>query len=111
MGVYDTATKLASEIKSSKEYRNFRKYMKEVRKDKSSEELLKDYRIVQMEIQQCTIRNLPIDKKSRKRMEDIQKKVSNNKTLSNYLISEQNITKLMDNINKILAKAVEDDYK
>lgn len=111
MGVYDTATKLASEIKSSKEYRNFKKCMKEVRKDKSSEELLKDYRIIQMEIQRGAMTNMTIDKKTRKRMEDMQKKINSNKTLSAYLISEQNITKLMDNINKILAKAVEEDYK
>lgn len=111
MGVYDTATKLSSEIKSSKEYKNFKACMKEVKKDKNSEALLKDYRIIQMELQRQTMRNLPIDKKLQKKIENIQRKINGNKTVNNYLTSERNITILMDNINKILAKAIEDDYK
>ena len=33
MGVYDTAGKLANDIKNSKEYKEFRKYMIEVKND------------------------------------------------------------------------------
>ncbi len=36
MGVYETATKLANEIKNSKEYRNFTKSMNELKNDKNS---------------------------------------------------------------------------
>lgn len=32
MAIYETATKLANEIKSSKEYTQFKKYMQEVKK-------------------------------------------------------------------------------
>lgn len=111
MGVYDTATKLASEIKSSKEYKHFKNSMSEVKKDKNAEALLKDYRIIQMEIQKQTMRNLPIDKKLQRKIESIQKKANSNKKVNNYLTSEREITILMDNINKILGKAIEEDYK
>ena len=33
MALYETATKLAHEINSSKEYTQFKKYMQEVKKD------------------------------------------------------------------------------
>lgn len=111
MGVYDTATKLASEIKNSKEYKNFKSCMREVKKDKNAEDLLKDFRITQMEIQKQNMKNLHLDKKLQRKIENIQKKVNSNKTVNNYLTSEKNITILMDNINKILAKAIEEDYK
>ena len=41
MAIYETATKLANEIKSSKEYTQFKKYMQEVKKDPECEKLLK----------------------------------------------------------------------
>lgn len=111
MGVYETATKLASEIKSSKEYRNFKKCMDELKNDKSSEVLLKEYRMIQMEVRNCSIKNQPIDKNIKKRIGNIQTKIGNNKIVSNYMASEQKLTELMDNINKILAQSIENDYK
>lgn len=111
MGVYDTATKLASEIKNSKEYKDFRRSMKEVKRDKNCEELLKAYRSSQVELQTHMIQRKEIDKKTKKRIEDTQKKVSNNKKLINYLNNEQKFTQLMNNINNIIGKTVEKDYE
>ena len=111
MGVYDTATRLASEIKSSKEYRLFKKSMQEVRNDKNCESLLKDFRMCQIEVQNSTMQNKKMDKKYVKKAEDLQRKVNNNKKLYNYLNNEQKFTQMMNNINKILADAVEQDYE
>lgn len=111
MGVYDTATKLANDIRNSKEYKEFRKYMIQVKKDKETEELLKEYRLLQVELQKNAMNNIKMDKKSKVRLESIQKKVSSNKTIYNYLMSEQKFTTMMDSINKILANVMEKDYK
>ena len=46
MAIYETATKLANEIKSSKEYTQFKKYMQEVKKDPESEKLLTEYKMI-----------------------------------------------------------------
>lgn len=111
MAVNDTAMKLASEIKNSKEYKEFRKYMKQVKTDKECEKLLKDYRNIQLQMQSYAIRNQQIDKKTMSKIEGTQKKVASNKKLCNYLNSEQRFTLMMDNINKIIVQAVEKDYK
>lgn len=111
MSVNDSAIKLANEIKNSKEYKDFRKYMKDVKNDKECEKLLKDYREIQIKIQTHSIKNVAIDKKTMNKIESTQKRVSNNKKLSNYLTSEQKFTLMMNSINKILAQAVEKDYK
>ncbi|HSQ88273.1 YlbF family regulator [Romboutsia sp.] len=111
MAVNDTAMKLANEIKNSKEYKQFRKYMKEVKNDKECEKLLKDYRDIQLQMQSYAMRNQQIDKKTMNKIEGIQKKVTSNKRLCDYLNSEQRFTLMMDNINKILAQAVQKDYK
>ena len=111
MGVYDTAGKLANDIKNSKEYKEFRKYMIEVKNDNETENLLREYRLLQLELQKNAINNKKLDKKGKIKIESIQKRVSKNKTIYNYLISEQKFTSMMDNINKILANVVENDYK
>ena len=111
MGVYDTATKLASEIKGSKEYKIFRKNMKDVKNDKKSEELLKEYRDMQIYIQGLAIKGKELDKKMVRKLETIQKKVANNINVSNYLDSEEKFAQMMNNINKIIADSVEKDYR
>lgn len=111
MSVKDSAMKLANEIRNSKEYKDFRKNMNEVKKDKSCEKLLKEYQDIQIKAQGYVLRNQEVDKKVIMKLESIGKKVSNNKKVYNYLNSEQRFKSMMDDINKILAKSVEKDYK
>jgi cell fate (sporulation/competence/biofilm development) regulator YlbF (YheA/YmcA/DUF963 family) len=54
---------------------------------------------------------MPIDNRLRKKVEQIQLKISENNLVNDYLISEKKLMRLMENINKILAKTLEDDYK
>ena len=106
MAIYETATKLANEIKSSKEYTQFKKYMQEVKKDPESEKLLTEYKMTQVKVQNFTVNDQNLAK-----FESLKKKVFNNKKLSRYLNSEQQFTSMMAHINQILSQAVENDYK
>lgn len=111
MSVYDTATKLASEIKSSKEYIEFVENMKNIKRDKNNEYLLSEYKKTQYNLQYATMNNKKIDKKSLKRMEEIQNKIRNNEKIYDYLLAEQKFNLMMDNINKIIANTIDEDYK
>lgn len=111
MGVYDSASKLASEIKLSDEYKAFKKSMKEVKSDKNSENILKEYRLSQVELQNNTSQNKALDKRLAKKIETIENKIKKNKKVYNYLKNEQNLINMMNNINKILYDAVDKDYK
>ncbi len=111
MAIYETATKLANEIKNSKEYIQFKKYMKEIKSDPDSEKLLAEYKLSQAKVQNFIISNPKDKKKSLSKFESLQRKVLNNKKINKYLNSEQQFTNMMNNINQILAQAVENDYK
>lgn len=111
MAIYETATKLANEIKNSKEYIQFKKYMKEIKNDPDSEKLLIEYKLSQAKVQNFIINNSKEKKKSLSKFESLQRKVLNNKKINKYLNSEQQFTNMMNNINQILAQAVENDYK
>jgi cell fate (sporulation/competence/biofilm development) regulator YlbF (YheA/YmcA/DUF963 family) len=111
MAIYETANKLANEIKNSKEYIQFKKYMREIKNDPESEKLLTEYKMSQAKIQNFILNNPKDQKKILNKLESLQKKVVNNKKINRYLNSEQQFTAMMANINQILAKAVEHDYK
>lgn len=111
MSVYDIATKLASEIRNSKEYKDFVNNMQEMKNDKKNEQLLSEYRKTQYNLQYSTMNNKKIDKKSLRKMEDIQNKIKNNKKIYNYLLAEEKFNVMMDNINKIIAQTIKEDYK
>ena len=111
MSVYDTATKLASEIRNSKEYNDFVTNMKNIKRDKDNEYLLSEYKKLQYNLQYATMNNKKIDKKALKKMESIQNKIRDNEKIYNYLLSEEKFNLMMDNINKIIAQTVKEDYK
>ena len=111
MSVYDTATKLASEIKNSKEYLDFVDNMKIIKKNKNYENLLSEYKKIQYNLQIATMNNKKLDKKTLKNMEEIQNKIRHNDQIYNYILSEEKFNIMMDNINKIIANTIKEDYK
>ena len=104
MSVYDIATKLASEIKNSKEYLDFVDNMKIIKKNKNYENLLSEYKKTQYNLQIATMNNKKLDKKTLKNMEEIQNKIRHNDQIYNYILSEEKFNIMMDNINKIIGK-------
>ena len=111
MSVYDTGTKLASEIKNSKEYLDFVENMQIMKRDKNNENLLSEYKKTQYSLQQATMNNKKPDKKSLRKMEEIQNKIRHNEKIYNYLLAEEKFNIMMDTINKIIAHTVKEDYK
>ena len=111
LSVYDTATKLASEIKNSKEYLDFVDNMKIIKKNKNYENLLSEYKKTQYNLQIATMNNKKLDKKTLKNMEEIQNKIRHNDQIYNYILSEEKFNIMMDNINKIIANTIKEDYK
>lgn len=111
MSVYNTATKLAGEIRNSKEYKDFIENMRIIKGDKNNEYLLSEYKKVGYNLQYATMNNKKVDKKSIKKLEDIQNKIRYNENIYNYLLAEEKFNVMMDNINKIIAEAVKEDYK
>lgn len=110
MSVYDIATKLASEIKNSKEYLDFVDNMKIIKKNKNYENLLSEYKKTQYNLQIATMNNKKLDKKTLKKMEEIQNKIRHNDQIYNYILSEEKFNIMMDNINKIIANTIKEDY-
>jgi cell fate (sporulation/competence/biofilm development) regulator YlbF (YheA/YmcA/DUF963 family) len=111
MNIYDSAHQLARTIKNSNEYKAFKKNMNEVKKDKTASKLLADLRNRQLDLQRSQVLGEKIDQNKINKLEELYKIASLNPKLSNYLQSELKFMQTMEDINKILAEAVDVDYK
>lgn len=111
MNIYDSAHQLARTIKNSNEYKEFKKHMQEVKKDRNASKLLEDLRNRQLDLQRSQALGEKIDQNKIIKLEELYKTASLNPKLSSYLQSELKFMQTMEDINKILAKAVEIDYK
>ena len=60
---YDTANKLAQELKNSEEYRQYRELADKIKENETTVALLKDYHKLQIEVQSMHLRAI----KTRKR--------------------------------------------
>ena len=85
--------------------------MKEIKSDENNEYLLREYKKTGYNLQYATMNNKKMDKKSIKKMEEIQNKIRHNEKIYNYLLAEEKFNIMMDSINKIIAQAIKEDYK
>ena len=111
MNIYDSAHQLARNIKNSNEYKEFKKYMNELKKDKHASKILEELRNAQLDLQRSQVLGGKIDQNKVNKLEEIYKMASLNPKISNYLQSELKFMQIMEDINKIIANAVEVDYK
>lgn len=108
MNVYDTANKLASEIKSSSEFTEYKKIKEEVSQNPELEEKINQFEKIRYEIQLNSIKG---DKQDDSKAEEIQKlyvELIQNEKVKQYFDTELKFNVLLADVNKIIAEAVRD---
>lgn len=108
MNVYDTVNQLAKEIKSSKEYLEYKK-MKDIIKEKSElKQKLDSFEKARYETQLATMKG---EEQKKEQVEDLQRiyfELIQNETTKEYLDAELKFNTMLSDINKILGEAVQD---
>lgn len=106
MNVYDTANKLAEEIKESLEFQNFKRAKEEIEKAPELKGLLEEFEKIRYEIQIAAMQGKePIDEKT----EQMQKKYTQlieKENMREYFDSEFKFNVLLGDVNKIISEAV-----
>lgn len=105
---YDTAIKLAEELKNSEEYKTFKALADKVRDNETTVALLKDYHKLQIEVQSMMYTGEKDDAKL-ERMQKLGEVLQLNPDASEYLIAEYRLNTVIGDIYKIIADAVNID--
>ncbi|NLB61410.1 MAG: YlbF family regulator [Clostridiales bacterium] len=105
---YDTAKKLAQELKDSEEYKEFRASSEKVKENETTVALLKDYHKLQIEVQSMAYTGKKDDEKI-EQLKKVGELLQMNREASDYLIAEFRLNRVVSDIYKIIAEAIELD--
>ncbi len=111
MNIYDTANRLAYEIKQSEEYTNYKKLKEEVQNNLELKEKLEEFEKARYEIQLATIQGMEKDNNKALDMQNLYIELIKNETMKNYFDAELKFNVLLTDVNKIIGEAVEDLIK
>lgn len=111
MNIYDTANKLAYEIKNSEEYKEYKKLKEEVNKNIELKEKLDNFEKARYDIQIATIQGTEQDKEKAVSMQNLYIELIQNETMKKYFDAELKFNVILADINKIIGEAVQDLIK
>lgn len=111
MNVYDTANKLAYEIKQSEEYRNYKELKEKIEGDIPLKEKLDNFEKLRYEIQIASIQGLEGDKEKAEKMQKVYLELIQNETMKQYFDAELKFNIILTDVNKIIGEAVQDLIK
>ena len=108
MNVYDTANRLAKEIKDSTEYVEFKKIKAEIAKNLELKEKLDNFEKMRYEIQVFSLNG---EEQNKEKVEDMQKlylELIQIEEVKKYFDLELKFNVLLADVNKIIGEAIQD---
>lgn len=108
MNVYDTANKLAQEIKDSDEFKNYKKYKEMIKSNLDLNEQIKKFESLRYEIQISAMQGIEANKDKEKEMQEIYASLLAKENVKEYFDAEFKFNILLADVNKIIGEAVKD---
>lgn len=111
MNIYDTANKLAHEIKISKEYLNFKKAKEELNQNPELKSKVEEFEKARYEIQVFSLKGEEQDKEKVENMQKLYLELIQNEKVKTYFEVELKFNVMLADVNKIIGEAVQDVLK
>ncbi|MBQ2985300.1 MAG: YlbF family regulator [Clostridia bacterium] len=106
--VYDKANELAQDIKNSEEYREFKTTKEKAFENQTTASLIKEYHKLQITAQAAMVTGNK-DDESLQRLQKIGELLQMNHDASAFLMAEYRLNRMVSDIYKILAEAIDVD--
>lgn len=111
MNIYDTANKLAFELKNSEEYKRFKELKEEIKKDELTSKKIQDFERLRYEIQLASLQGQEEENKKAEELQKMYVELIQNDEVREYFEVEMKFNVILTDINKIIGEAVEDVLK
>lgn len=108
MNVYDTVNKLAQEIKSSEEYKNYKKYKELVKANQEVNDGIKKFENLRYEVQIAAMQGLENNKDKEKELQELYTELLAKENVKEYFDAEFKFNVLIADVNKIIGEAIKD---
>lgn len=108
MNVYDTANKLAMEIKQAKEYEEYKELKNSVNNNTEKKAKVEEFEQLRYKMQLDQMQGLNPKEEDIKALEDKYGALLNDEEIKKYFEAEMKFNVLIGDVNKIIAEAVKD---
>ena len=108
MNVYDTANKLASEIKASEEYIQFKEAKKKLESNSTLKAKVDEFEKTRYEVQVLAMQGKEVEADKNKKLQEMYTILIENKEIKEYFDLEVKFNVMIADVNKIIAESVQD---
>ena len=112
MEVYDTANRLAEELKNSKQYKDLKEAKERLFADANKRQLIIDFEELKKEVQLMEVQKMqdkPVDEEAKKeKLAKMYNVLIENKVIKEYFDYEIAFNQLMVDVNKIIGNSIKD---
>lgn len=108
MSPYEIAHQLAQALCESVDYRDFLVIKEKVKADEGNFNMIKDFQIKQWEIQQTQMLQQEVSSEKKQELERLYSMISLNASAREYLEAEFSISRLVNDIQKIIGDAIKE---
>jgi cell fate (sporulation/competence/biofilm development) regulator YlbF (YheA/YmcA/DUF963 family) len=108
MNVYDTANKLATEIKASEEYVNYKMAKEALNLNAEVNEKMKNFEKLRYEFQMQLMQTGKRDEEKFEKMQTVYAEIVENPEGKKYIETETAFNILVADVNKIIGEAIQD---
>lgn len=108
MNVYDTANKLALEIKSSEEYKNYKELKANLESNLELKQKIDDFEKMRYEIQVLAMQGKEVEEEKNRKLQEMYTILVQNKEIKEYFDAEVKFNVMLADVNKIIAESVQD---
>ncbi len=111
MNIYDTANKLASEIKQSEEYVNYKMAKEALNLNQELKKRISEFEMVRYDAQLTAMQTGKNDEEKMKKMQDLYMELIENSEAKKYFEAETKFNIVIADVNKIIGEAIKDVMK
>ena len=108
MNVYDTVNRLASEIKESEEYVNYKMAKEALNLNQDLKNKIREFEEARYDAQITAMQTGKNDEQKIKKMQDLYVKLIENSEAKNFFEAETKFNILLADVNKIIGDAIKD---
>jgi len=108
MNVYDTANRLATEIKSSEEYKGYKQLKNILMNNEATKKKIEDFERLRYEVQLMQYTGEEKNEEKTKKLEEMYMVLVQDKQIKDYFDLEVKFNIMLADVNKIIAEAIKD---
>lgn len=108
MNIYDTANKLASEIKASEEYKQYKEAKEKIDNNLELKHKIDEFEKLRYDVQVLAIQGKEAGEEKNKKLQEMYAILIAEKQIKEYFDLEVKFNVMIADVNKIIAEAVQD---